>query len=203
MMDENESRPEEQKEEFEKEKEEVRQAPKDETIEAKPTFQDPKLSHEVPMTPNHVLPPRRYKLKVLLMLSDLFALIVFVYFFMIRSVVRDVCNDTFSFISNRMFSFYCVLAITVGLIIFIFIFKTTSGLDFWRSNGREGHTGIDGRDRDSIRRVEHCGCDIQVKAGSAGNYAFGDSYFVSCIAAAWTKYVFEFLQEFSSPGGEH
>ncbi|MHC4759439.1 MAG: hypothetical protein ACYTE8_12350 [Planctomycetota bacterium] len=77
------------------------------------------------MMPNHVLPPRRYKLKVALMLSDLFAFIVFVYFFMIRSILRDVRNDTFSFISNRMFSFYCVLGITIGLGIFVLIFKTT------------------------------------------------------------------------------
>jgi hypothetical protein len=126
-MVENESRPEEKKEELEKEKEEVRQASAGGSgaIEAKPVPVEPKVLQEVPAIPNHVLPPRRYKLKVLLMLSDLFALIVFVYFFMIRSIVRDVCNDTFSFISNRMFSFYCVLAITVGLLVFIFIFKTT------------------------------------------------------------------------------
>ncbi|MHC4264759.1 MAG: hypothetical protein ACYSUK_02370 [Planctomycetota bacterium] len=77
------------------------------------------------LQPNHVLPPRRYKLKVLLMLIDLLAFIVFVYVFMIRSIIQDVYNESFSFISNRMISFYCVLAITVGILIFIMIFKGT------------------------------------------------------------------------------
>ena len=82
-------------------------------------------SNEGRETLKHVLPPKKYKLKALLLFSDFFAIFVYVYYLMIRSIINDVSEGSFSFVSNRMFSFYCVLAITVTLLVFILIFKTT------------------------------------------------------------------------------
>ena len=73
----------------------------------------------------YVLPPNKYKFKTLLLLSDFFAIFVYIYYLMIRSIIKDISNDSFSFVSNRMFSFYCVLAITVALLVFMLIFKMT------------------------------------------------------------------------------
>lgn len=73
----------------------------------------------------YVLPPNKYKLKTLLLFSDFFAIFVYIYYLMIRSIIKDVSNGSFSFLSNRMFSFYCVLAITVVLLVFVLIFKMT------------------------------------------------------------------------------
>jgi len=120
-MDENETSPDERKEA----REDIEKKIPGEAVEEQRIVEKSEPEHEVPKMPNHVLPPRKYKLKVLLMLADLFAFIVYVYFFMIRSIIRDVRAEQFSFISNRMFSFYCVLAITIGLLVFILIFKTT------------------------------------------------------------------------------
>ena len=76
-------------------------------------------------TLKHVLPPNKYKLKILLLFSDFCAILLYEYFLMIRSIITDISEDAFSFVSNRMFSFYCVLAITVALLIFVLLFKTT------------------------------------------------------------------------------
>jgi len=76
-------------------------------------------------TLKHVLPPNKYKLKTLLLFSDFFVIFIYVYYLMIRSVIKDVSDGSFSFVSNRMFSFYCVLAITVALLVFVLIFKMT------------------------------------------------------------------------------
>ena len=73
----------------------------------------------------YVLPPNKYKLKTLLLFSDFFAIFVYIYYLMIRSIIKDVSNGSFSFVYNRMFSFYCVLAITVALLVFMLIFKMT------------------------------------------------------------------------------
>jgi hypothetical protein len=74
---------------------------------------------------NHVLPPKKYKLKTLLLFSDFFVVILYVYYYMIRSLIKDATDGDFSFASNRMFSFYCVLAITGTLFVLVFIFKMT------------------------------------------------------------------------------
>lgn len=76
-------------------------------------------------TLKHVLPPNKYKLKTLLLFSDFFVIFIYVYYLMIRSVIKDVSDGSFSFVSNKMFSFYCVLAITVALLVFVLIFKMT------------------------------------------------------------------------------
>lgn len=82
-------------------------------------------SSEGQQTLKHVLPPKKYKLKAMLLFTDFFAVFVYVYYLMIRSIIKDISQDTFSFVSNRMFSFYCVLAITITLLVLILIFKTT------------------------------------------------------------------------------
>jgi hypothetical protein len=82
-------------------------------------------SSEGQETLKHVLPPKKYKLKTLLLFSDFFAIFVYVYYLMIRSVIKDVSEGSFSFVSNRMFSFYCVLVITVALLVLVLIFKMT------------------------------------------------------------------------------
>lgn len=76
-------------------------------------------------TLKHVLPPNKYKLKTLLLFSDFFVIFIYVYYLMIRSIIKDVSDGSFSFVSNKMFSFYCVFAITVVLLVFVLIFKIT------------------------------------------------------------------------------
>jgi hypothetical protein len=76
-------------------------------------------------TLKHVLPPNKYKLKTLLLFSDFFVIFIYVYYLMIRSIIKDVSDGSFSFVSNRMFSFYCVFAITLALLVFMLIFKMT------------------------------------------------------------------------------
>jgi len=83
---------------------------------------------EAPLTKEtlkHVLPPKRYKLKILLLFSDFILIFIYIYYLMLRSIIKDASQGGFSFVSNRMFSFYCVLAITVGLVVIVFIFKMT------------------------------------------------------------------------------
>lgn len=75
--------------------------------------------------PAYVLPPKKYKLKTLLLFSDFFAIVLYVYYLMVRSIIRDVSNESFSFVSNRMFACYCVLAITLASVVFVLIFKFT------------------------------------------------------------------------------
>ena len=76
-------------------------------------------------TLKHVLPPNKYKLKTLLLFTDFFVIFVYVYYLIIRSIIKDVSDGSFSFVSNRMFSFYCVFAITIALLVFMLIFKMT------------------------------------------------------------------------------
>ena len=84
---------------------------------------EPEDSSEGQETLKHVLPPKKYKLKVLLMFTDLFAIIVYVYYLLIRSIIGDVSRGSFSFVSNRMFSFYCVLVITAAVLVLLLVFK--------------------------------------------------------------------------------
>ena len=79
----------------------------------------------LPLTPGYVLPPKKYKLKTMLLFCDFLAIAVYIYVLLIISTAHDVSQGTFSFISNRMFAFYCVLAITIGLVVLVFICKTT------------------------------------------------------------------------------
>jgi hypothetical protein len=76
-------------------------------------------------TLKHVLPPNKYKLKTLLLFSDFFVFFIFVYYLIVRSIIKDVSDSSFSYVSNKMFSFYCVFAITLALLVFVLIFKMT------------------------------------------------------------------------------
>lgn len=78
-----------------------------------------------PATPKHVLPPKKYKLKTLLLFTDFLLIILYIYLWFIAGIINDLLNDRFSFLSNQMFSFYCVLAVTVALLVFIFVSKRT------------------------------------------------------------------------------
>jgi len=78
-----------------------------------------------PAGPVHVLPPKRYKFKAFLMFVDFLAIVVWIYFLFIKSIIADYRTDAFSFTSNRMFSFYCVVAITIGVAVLLAIFKLT------------------------------------------------------------------------------
>ncbi|MHC4104172.1 MAG: hypothetical protein ACYSR9_04475 [Planctomycetota bacterium] len=89
---------------------------------------EPESLSEAQETLKHVLPPKKYKLKIMLLFTDFFAVLIYVYYLMIRSIVKDITESSFSFISNRMFSFYCVLAITVAILVLLFIFKKTKSV---------------------------------------------------------------------------
>ena len=84
-----------------------------------------KISGDGQETLKYVLPPKKYKLKTLLLFCDFLVIFLYVYYLMIRSIIKDVSAGSFSFISNRMFAFYCVLAITVAFLVLVLIFKTT------------------------------------------------------------------------------
>jgi len=94
-----------------------------------PQPKEPQQSAEpvvpLPTRPGYVLPPKKYKLKTLLMFSDIFAIFIYIYFLIIRSIIRDVSADTFSFVSNRMLAFYCVFAITIGMAVLVLICRMT------------------------------------------------------------------------------
>jgi hypothetical protein len=85
----------------------------------------PKPIVPLPEKPDYVLPPKKYKLKTALLFCDLFAIVIYIYFLIIRDIIKDVSADTFSFVSSRMFAFYCVFAITVGLLVLVLICKMT------------------------------------------------------------------------------
>ncbi|MFC1739395.1 hypothetical protein ACFL1G_10150 [Planctomycetota bacterium] len=89
---------------------------------------EPESLSEGQETLKHVLPPKKYKLKIMLLFTDFFAVLIYVYYLMIRGIVKDVSESSFSFISNRMFSFYCVLAITVAILVLLLIFKMTKSV---------------------------------------------------------------------------
>jgi len=86
--------------------------------------------------PKHVLPPRKYKLNIFLLFSDILLILLYVYFFLIRSVILDVSKDNFSALSGRTFSYYCVVAITIAAVVLLVIFKTTKSITtrFQRDN---------------------------------------------------------------------
>jgi hypothetical protein len=86
--------------------------------------------------PAHVLPAKRYRLKAFVMFIDILAIAGFIYFLMARSIFRDIQAKTFSFASNQMFSFYCIIVITLIFLGVLAIFKFTKSAQtrFARSN---------------------------------------------------------------------
>ena len=89
---------------------------------------EPEILSEGQERLKHVLPPNKYKLKTMLLFTDFFVIVIYVYFLMIQSTVKDVSEGSFSFVSNRMFSFYCVLAITVTILVLLHVSKITKSV---------------------------------------------------------------------------
>jgi hypothetical protein len=85
----------------------------------------PKPIVPLPGRPDYILPPKKYRLKTLLMFADFVIIVIYIYLLIIANIIFDIKNGSFTFVSNRMFAFYCVFAITVGLLILAFICKTT------------------------------------------------------------------------------
>ncbi len=75
--------------------------------------------------PNHVLPPRKYKLKTALLFTDFFVLLLYLYYVLIRGLIEDAAADQFSPFSNRMIAFYCVLVLTAAAAVLMLIFRMT------------------------------------------------------------------------------
>ncbi|MDH4203544.1 MAG: hypothetical protein OEV87_11725 [Phycisphaerae bacterium] len=96
--------------------------PLENTQDQRPPVRDVSFAGQ---SPNHVLPPQKYKLKVLLLFSDFLAILVCIYVLMILGMVRDVSDGAFSFVSNRMFAFYAVLIITIALAVVVGVFRVT------------------------------------------------------------------------------
>jgi hypothetical protein len=76
-------------------------------------------------TPEHVLPPKKYKLKVLLFFADFLAVVAYIYYLIIRGIAKDVSDNTFSFVSSKTISYYCVFVITIVVLVLLLIFKMT------------------------------------------------------------------------------
>jgi len=92
-----------------------------------PPVTDPAAAapRSIPLGPEYVLPPQKYKLKLVLMFMDFLAIVAAIYISMIGGIIQDISDGTFSFLSNHMFSFYCVLLLTVAAVAVVFVFKMT------------------------------------------------------------------------------
>jgi hypothetical protein len=73
----------------------------------------------------HVLPPKPYKLKVILMFSEFFLFFAYIYYYWISSMVSDIRSGAFDFLSPRMFSFYILLGLTAAIILLLLLLKWT------------------------------------------------------------------------------
>ncbi len=123
-MDENHSETEAQAPNDQPQQELTQESPE---LKPEPTAEpdNPPEINQTPSTAAYILPPQKYKLKTVLLFSDFLLIILYVYFLLICSIVRDVSAETFSFVSNRMFAFYCVLLITAAAITLVLVFKMT------------------------------------------------------------------------------
>ena len=75
--------------------------------------------------PRHVLPPKPYRLKVVLIFSEFFVLFAYIYYYWISSLVSDARKEQFDFFSPRMFSFYILLGLTAAIVILLLLLKWT------------------------------------------------------------------------------
>lgn len=75
-----------------------------------------------------VLPAKKYRLKIALLFSDVWAAIIFGYYYMIRNTVTAVNEEGFSWVSLRMLSSYIVVGITLAAIIVGFILSKTKSI---------------------------------------------------------------------------
>jgi hypothetical protein len=98
----------------------------------------------MPVMPKHVLPPVKYNLKIFLLICDVLAIIVLIHVMIIASIIKDISNESFAFFSSRMLSIYCVWAITIGIVILVFVFKSTKSAStrYQRDNQLRQDTNI-------------------------------------------------------------
>jgi len=67
--------------------------------------------------------PKRHGIRMMLLFLDFLAVLIYVHYFMIRSVVRDANEKGFSLVSNKMLSYYGVLLITGSLVFVALVLK--------------------------------------------------------------------------------
>jgi hypothetical protein len=89
------------------------------------TSVEPRSVWPGPESVKYVLPPQKYKLKLVLLFMDFIVILAAIYISMIGDIISDVSNDSFSFVSNHMFAFYCILALTIAAVVVILVFKMT------------------------------------------------------------------------------
>jgi len=75
-----------------------------------------------------VLPARKYRLKIVLLFVDVWAAIIFGYYYMIQNIRADVNAKEFSWVSLRMISSYIVVGITLAAILAGFILHETKSV---------------------------------------------------------------------------
>ncbi len=78
--------------------------------------------------PSHVLPPKKYWWKLILLFLDLWLIAGIMYYGIIRQIVRDIGTEEFSWVSQRMISNYLIGIITAGIIILAFVFRYTKSI---------------------------------------------------------------------------
>ncbi|MHC5146271.1 MAG: hypothetical protein ACYSOK_04135 [Planctomycetota bacterium] len=93
------------------------------SLTPEPVSQEPPAYSEP--VPEHILPPQKYKLKIALLFSDFLVILGAIYVAMFVGIIRDMSNESFSLVSNRMFAFYAVLVITIALTVVVLVFKVT------------------------------------------------------------------------------
>ncbi|MHC5190622.1 MAG: hypothetical protein ACYSOP_00340, partial [Planctomycetota bacterium] len=94
------------------------------SLTPEPVSQEPSPAYSEPV-PEHILPPQKYKLKIALLFSDFLVILGAIYVAMFVGIIRDMSNESFSLVSNRMFAFYAVLVITIALTVVVLVFKVT------------------------------------------------------------------------------
>ena len=98
---------------------------RDQSVEMNPPAEAKPAVSPGPESVKYILPPQKYKLKLLLLFLDFIVILAAIYVSMIGGIIRDVSEDQFSFVSNHMFAFYCVLALTIAAVVVVLVFKMT------------------------------------------------------------------------------
>ncbi len=76
----------------------------------------------------NVLPPNNYKLKLFIMLSDIWLLLILMYYCIIKNVVMSVRNEDFFWFSNTMISNYVIIGLTIAAAVTMLFFKKTRSI---------------------------------------------------------------------------
>jgi len=86
---------------------------------------EPKAELEQVQAKGLVLPAKKYKLKIALLFSEVWAAIILGYYYMIRNILADVKAEEFSWVSLSMISSYIVVGVTLTAILIGLILKKT------------------------------------------------------------------------------